>query len=33
MSLDHTLELVEESDAGVGTGELVDIFDVRILGS
>ena len=33
MPLDHALDFVEESDAGVLGGEMGDVFDVRILGS
>jgi hypothetical protein len=33
MPLDHAFDFVEESDSGVLGGEMVDIFDVRILGS
>jgi hypothetical protein len=33
MALDHAFELVEKADAGVLCTEVMDVFDVRILGS
>jgi hypothetical protein len=33
MALDHAFDFVEKSDAGVGVGKMIDVFDVRILDS